>query len=89
MKCPSCGAKKLVHDTRDVPYTHKGESTVMQQVTGDFCAACNESVLDAAESRRTMNLMLAFNKQVNASIVDPDFIASVRKKLDLDQREAG
>ena len=33
--------------------------------------------------------MLAFNKQVNASIVDPDFIASVRKKLDLDQREAG
>jgi Antitoxin component of bacterial toxin-antitoxin system, MqsA len=36
-----------------------------------------------------MNLMLAFNKQVNASIVDPAFIASVRKKLDLDQREAG
>ena len=26
---------------------------------------------------------------VNASIVDPDFIATVRKKLDLDQREAG
>jgi HTH-type transcriptional regulator/antitoxin MqsA len=89
MKCPSCGAKKLVRDTRDVPYTYKGESTVLPQVTGDFCAACDESVLDAAESRRTMNLMLAFNKQVNASIVDPDFIASVRKKLDLDQREAG
>ncbi len=89
MKCPSCGARKLVHDTRDVAYTYKGESTVLAQVTGDFCPACDESVLDAAESRRTMNLMLAFNKQVNASIVDPDFIASVRKKLDLDQREAG
>jgi HTH-type transcriptional regulator / antitoxin MqsA len=89
MKCPNCGAKKLVRDTRDVPYTYKGESTVLPQVTGDFCAACDESVLDAAESRRTMSLMLAFNKQVNASIVDPDFIASVRKKLDLDQREAG
>ena len=89
MKCPNCGAKKLVRDTRDVPYTYKGESTVLPQVTGEFCAACDESVLDAAESRRTMNLMLAFNKQVNASIVDPDFIASVRKKLDLDQREAG
>lgn len=35
-----------------------------------------------------MNLMLEFNKQVNASIVDPGFIASVRKKLKLDQREA-
>ncbi len=36
-----------------------------------------------------MALMLAFNKQVNAAIVDPDFIVSVRKKLALDQREAG
>lgn len=32
--------------------------------------------------------MLNFNKQVNASIVDPNFIASVRKRLSLDQREA-
>jgi len=88
MKCPICGAAKLVHDTRDMPYTYKGESTVLPQVTGDFCPACDESILDAAESRRTMNLMLAFNKQVNASIVDPEFIISVRKKLDLDQREA-
>jgi HTH-type transcriptional regulator / antitoxin MqsA len=89
MKCPNCGAKKLVRDTRDVPYIYKGESTVLPQVTSEFCPACDESVLDAAESRRTMHLMLAFNKQVNASIVDPGFIASVRKKLDLDQREAG
>ena len=32
--------------------------------------------------------MLAFNRQVNAGIVDPGFIADVRKKLALDQREA-
>ena len=89
MKCPSCGAAKLVRDTRDVHYTYKGETTVLPQVTGDFCPACDESVLDAAESRRTMDLMLAFNKQINASIVDPEFIVSVRRKLDLDQREAG
>ena len=88
MKCPICGAANLVHDTRDVPYTYKGESTILPQVTGDFCTACDESILDAAESRRTMNLMRAFSKQVNASIVDPEFIVSVRKKLDLDQREA-
>jgi HTH-type transcriptional regulator / antitoxin MqsA len=35
-----------------------------------------------------MCFMLEFNKQVNASIVDPNFIISVRKKLLLDQREA-
>ena len=32
--------------------------------------------------------MQAFHKQVNAATVDPSFIASVRKKLDLGQREA-
>jgi HTH-type transcriptional regulator/antitoxin MqsA len=88
MKCPSCGATTLVHDTRDVPYTYKGETTILPQVTGEFCPACDESILDAAESRRTMQLMLGFSKQVNASFVDPEFIVSVRKKLDLDQREA-
>ncbi|SDH79674.1 HTH-type transcriptional regulator / antitoxin MqsA [Paraburkholderia phenazinium] len=41
-----------------------------------------------AESARTSAAMLEFNKQVNASTVDPAFIASVRKKLALDQREA-
>jgi len=88
MKCPSCAAAELVHDTRDLSYTYKGESTVIPAVTGDFCPACDESILNADESRRTMNFMLEFNKQVNASIVDPEFIARVRKKLALDQREA-
>jgi HTH-type transcriptional regulator/antitoxin MqsA len=41
-----------------------------------------------AESARTSAAMLEFNKQVNASTVDPAFNASVRKKLALDQREA-
>ena len=38
--------------------------------------------------RRVSALMGDFNKQVNASIVDPAFVVAVRKKLDLDQREA-
>jgi HTH-type transcriptional regulator/antitoxin MqsA len=88
MKCPSCAAADLIHDTRDVPYTYKGESTTIPTVTGDFCPACGEAVFDAAESTRTSAAMLEFNKQVNASIVDPEFIARVRKKLALDQREA-
>jgi len=88
MKCLNCGAAELVRDTRDVPYAYKGESTVLPHVTGDFCLACDERILGAEESRRTMQLMLAFTKQVNASFVDPAFIVSVRKKLDLDQREA-
>lgn len=88
MKCPICGAAELVHDTRDMPYIYKGESTIIPAVTGDFCPACDEAVLGAAESTRTSAAMLGFNKQVNASIVEPGFIESVRKKLALDQREA-
>jgi len=88
MKCPVCGAAELIHDTRDQPYTYKGETTVIVAVTGDFCPACAESLLDAAESNRVMREMRAFSKQVNAAIVDPAFITAVRKKLDLDQREA-
>lgn len=88
MKCPVCGGADLIHDTRDVTYTYKGESTILPSVTGDFCPACDESILDAAESRRTMSLMQEFNRQVNAAAVDPTYIARVRKKLHLDQREA-
>ncbi|AGN83150.1 DNA-binding protein [Pseudomonas putida H8234] len=38
---------------------------------------------------RVSNLMTAFERQVNAAVVDPSFIASIRRKFDLDQREAG
>jgi HTH-type transcriptional regulator / antitoxin MqsA len=88
MKCPICAEAELVQDTRDIPYTYKGETTVIPEVTGEFCPACGETILGTAESARTSALMLEFNKQVNASIVDPEFISSVRKKLALDQREA-
>jgi HTH-type transcriptional regulator / antitoxin MqsA len=89
MRCPVCGAAELIADTRDLPYTYKGESTTISMVTGEFCPACAESVLDGAETERVMREMQAFARQVNAAIVDPAFIADVRKKLDLDQREAG
>lgn len=88
MKCPVCGAAELIHDTRDLPYTYKGESTLIVAVSGDFCPACGESILAASESERVLREMRNFSKQVNAAIIDPAFIASVRKKLALDQREA-
>lgn len=88
MKCPVCGTAELIHDTRDLPYTYKGETTIIAAVTGDFCPACSESILDASESNRVMRDMSAFSRQVNAAIVDPAFIVTVRKKLNLDQRQA-
>lgn len=88
MKCPNCGAAELIHDTRDIPYTYKGETTTIAAVTGDFCPACGEVVLNREHGDRYGALVGRFQRQVNAAYVDPDDIARVRRKLDLDQRQA-
>jgi HTH-type transcriptional regulator/antitoxin MqsA len=88
MKCPVCGAAELIHDTRDVPFAYKGESTIIPAVTGDFCPACDEIVLTREHGDRYSELIGVFQRQVNAAFVDPDYIARVRRKLDLDQRQA-
>ncbi|MDP3507287.1 MAG: type II toxin-antitoxin system MqsA family antitoxin [Candidatus Melainabacteria bacterium] len=88
MKCLSCGKAELVSDTRDVSYTYKGETTTIQDVSGDYCPVCNESLHNAQESKYLNAAMLAFAKQVNRASVKPEFISETRKKLQLDQREA-
>ncbi|MFT4928038.1 MAG: HTH-type transcriptional regulator/antitoxin MqsA [Phenylobacterium sp.] len=88
MKCPVCGAATLIHDTRDVTYTYKGETTIFSAITGDFCPACTEIILDMTEADRYGLLAKRFHKQVNAAIIDPAFIVGVRKRLQLDQKEA-
>ena len=88
MKCPCCGAAELIYDTRDMPYTYKGETTTIPAVTGYFCPACGEVVLDREHGDRYSELLGLFQRQVNAAYIDPDYIAKVRRKLDLDQRQA-
>lgn len=88
MKCPSCGAAELIGDTRDARYTYKGETTTIPDVTGEFCPACGEILLDREHGDRYSQLIGAFQREVNAAFVDPAYIARVRKKLELDQREA-
>ena len=88
MKCPCCGAAELIHDIRDIPFIYKGESTVIPAVTGNFCPACGEVVLNREHGDRYSESIGLFQRQVNAAYVDPEYIAKVRKKLDLDQRQA-
>ncbi|PTS85576.1 hypothetical protein DBR00_07345 [Pseudomonas sp. HMWF032] len=72
MKCPICGAAELIHDTRDLPYSYKGETLVMAAVQGDFCPACSEAILEADESKRVFAAMQAFKNEVNTSHRDLD-----------------
>ncbi|RWA46508.1 antitoxin [Cupriavidus sp. UYMSc13B] len=87
MKCPECGGAELVDELRDVPYTYRGETTVIRDVRGEWCPKCGEGVMPLNDDSLS-DAMFAFNKQVNASFLDPAFITGVRKKLRLGQREA-
>lgn len=88
MKCVFCGKVDMLRDTRDVSYTYKGQTTTIPNVSGEFCAACDESLHNAEEAEYLNAEMLAFTKKVNGATVDPGFISNTRKKLKLDQREA-
>lgn len=87
--CPECGTASPVHDTRDVAYTYKDQTTVLTVVTGHFCAGCGEVTLDRDAVDRYSDLVGAFQRKVNGALVDPAYIRDVRKKLALGQREAG
>ncbi|WP_081060321.1 type II toxin-antitoxin system MqsA family antitoxin [Burkholderia territorii] len=60
MRCPSCGATDLVHDTRDIKFTYKGETTSIPAVSGRYCDACGDSLPDAGEGDRISSAALEF-----------------------------
>lgn len=87
MRCPECGKTELVRECRDQTHTYRGQLTVIP-TTGTYCPACGEGVLDNEEWARVDALVLAFRREVNNSLGEPELIASVRRKLNLDQKRA-
>lgn len=86
--CPVCGVCALTHAVRDQAYTYKGRETIIEAVEADWCEACGESLTGPGETEKVMAAMRAFQRQVNADLVSPDFVRTVRNKFGLDQREA-
>lgn len=68
MICPECGTAELVHDTRDMPVEHNGQTTTIPAVTGDYCPACGEAVLDHEQGDRVGELVGAFVRQVDGPV---------------------
>lgn len=87
-RCHACGKADLVQKTKNMPYVYKGQSTVLADVSGQWCPACNEAFLKGDEIDHYMAAVIAFKKKVNAGLVNGEYVAAVRKKLKLDQREA-
>jgi len=67
MICPVCGVAALEHETRDLPYSYRKDFTSIPAVTGDFCPACGDALLDASESALISAAMLVFKDHVNLS----------------------
>ena len=63
--CPLFWRRQIVSDLRSHshPYTFNSHSTVSANVTGDFCAACEEVVLDEDKSAHISPAMLDFSRQ--------------------------
>ena len=67
MKCPCCGAAELINDTRDIPYSYKGETTAIPAITGDFCPACGETVLNREQGDRYSELVSLFQQTCHSA----------------------
>ena len=89
MKCPSCGGAQLITDARDYTYQYKNQTVIFKKIRGDYCDSCGEVYFNDIDGQKFSTKLLKFNKKVNASLFDPSLISSVRKKLKLDQKEAG
>jgi HTH-type transcriptional regulator/antitoxin MqsA len=74
---------------RDLVHIYRGQSTIVPMVSGDECPSCGEIVVGLIDGDRVSAAMRTFNREVNAMLGDPEFIAGVRKKLNLNQGEAG
>lgn len=86
--CLNCSNGTMMDDTRPYEYIYKGVKTVIPDVKGKWCRVCGDAWFGPEESRRVSEAMRAHKQAVNATTVDPAFIADVRKKLGLSQQEA-
>ncbi|MBN3265779.1 type II TA system antitoxin MqsA family protein [Pectobacterium brasiliense] len=89
MKCPECGGAELVHDTKDVPYSWRGKKTMLRSVTGLYCPACGEAVLNKEEEAAYREKMVEFRNSIINDTIEPSYIADVRRKLGFTRKAAG
>lgn len=86
MQCPECG-NNLVSDVREQSHRYRGQ-TIAIATKGDYCLSCGEAILADGEWDRVDAMVRDFHRQVNKTLGEPAFIAKVRHKLQLDQRQA-
>ncbi len=87
MKCPVCGKGQLKRETRSMPFSYRGATIEVDQ-PGDWCEACGEGVLSAADMAATVKTRHDAIAR-SEGLLTADEIRRIRTKLELSQAEAG
>lgn len=87
MKCPVCGKGQLKREARSVPFSYRGATIEVDQ-PGDWCEACGEGVLSAADMAVTVKARHDAIARTEG-LLAADEIRRIRTKLELSQAEAG
>lgn len=85
--CPFCGEGKLSETVREHEYTYQGHQLVLAQ-PGYYCSQCDEAILEPQHLKATRKDLQAFRASVDG-LLGPDEIKKIRKKIGLNQKQAG
>lgn len=87
LTCMLCGEDTSEHKIKEVPFTYKGE-TIMIEQPGKWCDSCGEGVLNSEDRKATIKEMQTHKARVDG-LLTPDEIHKIRTKLNLSQKKAG
>jgi HTH-type transcriptional regulator/antitoxin MqsA len=85
-QCMVCGENTCEYKIKEIPFTYKGETTFIKQ-PGEWCETCGEGVLTDKDTHATMKEMQTHKAKVDR-LLTPDDIRRIRKKLNINQKEA-
>ena len=86
----SCGHHEIFHEIKDIPHSFMGKKTTISEIECFVCPECKEIFFGSEAYKKLDAAMISFNNEVAAALgITPGYIRQVRKKLNLDQKEAG
>lgn len=68
MRCPECGGAELVPGMKELLFTYRGR-TIMLETCANFCSLCGEGILSDEEVDRLDGLSAAFRREVDGRFI--------------------
>lgn len=84
--CPECEAGKMTFQTKPEVIEYKGRTTTIES-EGWWCNSCDEAVFGPEALKANEAAFVQLKAEVD-ELLKPEQVATIRKKLDLSQRQA-